>query len=313
VSKTPSSGQGPDEASTTPGRASGATSRSRSRRTAVTGGSAPGGQGSFIERYRGVLLAVAAAAVIGLVAIFVLQPTGPAYACDSLLSPPPDDAQAAGAPQAPGGSPSADGTPTAAADATPQAPRVPPPPPLGGASGAGASPEPGASPAPLASPSPAPSPSPEPTPRLGFATRDLGRGHVPANTTVRYAFCPPTSGTHWNAAVRRALYGPGDTLAPGQWVHNLEHGYVVIAYRGEIDADALAQVRQVMDSAAPSDIAVQCGLPNKVMALRFDDMAEPWAVLAWDRALFMSEWDPDEARTFAEQWQDSPQTPEQAC
>jgi hypothetical protein len=298
VSDTPhqggAAGSGPEGTPTTPPRKSRTASTRRSaRRTAPAAESTR--TGSVLERYRGVLLAAAAAVVIGLVAIFVLQPSGPAYACDSLLTPGPTDPPpaAAATPAVTGASPAS----------------IPPPPPVGGV------PRP-ASPAPgdtgtVAGPSP--SPQPEPTPRLGFATRDLGRGHVSPNESIRYAFCPPTSGTHWNAAVRRAFYNPGDRMQPGQWVHNLEHGYVVIAYRGEPGATELAAAREVMDAAAPSDIAVQCGLPNKVMAVRFDDMAEPWAVLAWDRALLMTEFDPEAARIFAEQWQDSPQTPEQAC
>jgi len=39
--------------------------------------------------------------------------------------------------------------------------------------------------------------------------------------------------------------------------------------------------------------AIPCQLPNKVIALRFDEMSEPFAVLAWDRALLMADFDPE--------------------
>ncbi|CAN5748769.1 hypothetical protein BH23CHL8_BH23CHL8_26490 [soil metagenome] len=171
-------------------------------------------------------------------------------------------------------------------------------------------PPPGASIAPVAGPVA----SAAPTPQLGFATTDLGRGHVSTGTTVRFAFCPPTSGDHWTAAgrapLRRDVYGPGDDVSPGNWVHNLEHGYVVIAYREEPSADVLAGIREVFDTAEQGPAAAQCGIPNKVMAVQFDEMSEAYAVLAWDRAMLLPEWDTGSALAFANQWQDAPQSPE---
>jgi hypothetical protein len=159
---------------------------------------------------------------------------------------------------------------------------------------------------------------PSATPRLGFVTEDMGRDHVGSGSTTRHGFCPPTSGEHWNIAGRaplpRAFYEPSASVSPGNWIHNLEHGYVVIAYRGAPSAVVLAGIRSAFQEAAPSDFAQeQCGLPNKVIVVRFDDMAEPFALLAWDRALLLPEWDTDAAIAFAEQWQDSPQAPETLC
>lgn len=167
-------------------------------------------------------------------------------------------------------------------------------------------------------PAAAPVASPETTPELGFATTDLGRGHVSTGTTVRFAFCPPTSGDHWSAQgrapLRRDVYGPGDDVTPANWVHNLEHGYVVIAYREESDADAMAGIQEVFDTATQVPAAAQCGIPNKVLAVNFEEMSEPYALLAWDRAMLLSEWDTEAALAFADQWQDGPQTPERgAC
>jgi hypothetical protein len=152
---------------------------------------------------------------------------------------------------------------------------------------------------------------------LGFATEDLGRGHVATGSSINYRFCPPTSGEHWNSAgrspLRRAVYGANDSISPGNWVHNLEHGYVVIAYQGDSPAADMDGIREVFASAQQSEVALSCGLPNKVIAVPFEDMSEPYAVLAWDRALMMPEWDTQQALTFANQWQDAPQAPEAAC
>ena len=151
----------------------------------------------------------------------------------------------------------------------------------------------------------------------GFATEDLGRGHLATGSSIRYRFCPPTSGEHWSvqgrAPLRRAVYDSGDSVSPGNWVHNLEHGYVVIAYKGDAPAADLAGIREVQDNAAQGEIALACGLPNKVIAVPFEEMAEPYAVLAWDRALMLPEWDTEAALKFANEWQSSPQAPEALC
>ena len=157
-----------------------------------------------------------------------------------------------------------------------------------------------------------PAASAAPTPPLGFATRDLGRTHV--TSTTRYAFCPPASGEHWiisgRAPLQRQFYRTSDDVAPGNWVHNLEHGYVVIAYRDELTGEDEAGMRQVFETAEQVASAARCGVPNKVIVVPFRDMSEPFAVLAWDRVLLMSEWETDKALAFANQWQENPQSPE---
>jgi hypothetical protein len=70
---------------------------------------------------------------------------------------------------------------------------------------------------------------------VGFPVADLGRTHIlDTSTKIDYAYCPPGSGSHFNVTnigpIKRAFYGPDTEQGPGGWVHDLEHGYVVIAY-----------------------------------------------------------------------------------
>jgi hypothetical protein len=146
-----------------------------------------------------------------------------------------------------------------------------------------------------------------------FALEDHGRDHTGAGRSVRYVSCPPTSGDHGSGALPRQFFGPGSVQQPRDWLHNLEHGYAVIAYAGDPGSDVLDQIRNAMDGAVPSEVAVSCGLPNKVLAFRFDDMSEPFAVLAWDKALLMSTFDAGLATNTAERFQDGPAAPERAC
>jgi hypothetical protein len=261
---------------------------------------------SPLERYRGLLLAGFAILGVGIIAVVFFQSaTAAPYVCQSLLTPGPVETL-------PTQGPTPLSTPSPVPTPSPSPTPAPTPDPS-------ASPGPSASPAVSPSPSPSPSPVPSPTIHLGFGTKDLGKTHeLNNNASVTYEFCPPTSGRHYNdpgkAPLPRAFYGPEVTLKPQNWVHNLEHGYVVILYKDHPPADVIDSIKQVIDSAKGSDFAIQtCKLANKVIAVRFDDMATPFALVAWDRALLLDQWDPVTAKTFAEQWQDHAGIPESSC
>jgi hypothetical protein len=162
---------------------------------------------------------------------------------------------------------------------------------------------------------------PEPTNRLGFTTDILGRTHVQTGSTVNYAFCPPTSGNHYLAPGRAPIpyqfYAPNEEKAPGGWIHNLEHGGIVVAYRctsgvaGQGDCPTQAELdlmRQWFDNAPPNEVAVSC--PNKVLVVRFDSMDTKFAHLAWGRALLTDDFDLDRANLFDQQWREHEAVPE---
>ena len=141
----------------------------------------------------------------------------------------------------------------------------------------------------------------------GIVTDNLGSDHVPAGQTIDYALCPPASSNHYSARgvapLRPGFYGPDDNASPGAWVHNLEHGFAVVLYRGGPDAPDAATLEQLEAFAAngpPTESAAACGYRSKVLVARFDDMPTPFSVLAWDRWLPMTEWNEAAARSFAE-------------
>ena len=58
--------------------------------------------------------------------------------------------------------------------------------------------------------------------------------HVPEGTPIAYEHRPPIGGPHYTPKV--PTYGVMEqAVAPGYWVHNLEHGAVVLLYRCEGD------------------------------------------------------------------------------
>ena len=102
-------------------------------------------------------------------------------------------------------------------------------------------------------------------------------------------------------ADRPARLPADDNVGPPNWVHNLEHGGLVILYRGDSPGATEAgqqAFRSFFDTFPPSPI---CELPagqiSPVIA-RFDDMKWPYAALVWDRVLPLPEWDPALALQF---------------
>jgi uncharacterized protein DUF3105 len=165
------------------------------------------------------------------------------------------------------------------------------------------------------------SPAAGATPALGFVQPDMGRHHVSTGDKVTYTYCPPASGSHDNAAgagpITPRLYGPNDSAVPDGWVHNLEHGAMVIVYRGRdgdpgITSDGQAALKALFDGFPPSPVCgLRAGITGPVIA-RFDDMATPYAAIVWDRVLPLDTLDTAKILAFWQQWGEKT-NPEPQC
>jgi len=244
----------------------------------------------FLEKYRFLLIIGVLVVGLGALALVLSQSANAApYTCTTLMTPGPVE-------PAP--------TPRSVVAVTSPAP----------VASLAASAAPAASTDPDASPTPASTLAPQPTQKLGFVASDLGQKHVGENESITSAYCPPTSGDHFSsnmAPLPRRFYGPSDSVKPGNWIHNMEHGYVVLLYKGEPDAETLAEMERIVNEAQGTEFSqASCGLTNKVIGARFDDMTTDFAALSWDRALLLDSFDAAQLQTFAEQWQESPVWPE---
>jgi hypothetical protein len=147
---------------------------------------------------------------------------------------------------------------------------------------------------------------------------DEGRTHVEVGSKIDYVACPPSSGRHYIAAgiapLRPDFYGPDARIGPGNWVHNLEHGYVVALYRcqdGRCPSnDVLSSLRQFVLNGPSTASATACGYQSKVLAARFDDMSTPFALVTWDHVLLLDTFDPAIGLQFAQRWIEQPELPE---
>jgi len=159
-------------------------------------------------------------------------------------------------------------------------------------------------------PTPTASPAAGATPALGYVQPDMGRGHLAPGDKVTYTYCAPASGVHYNkpgtaGPIPARVYGPNDSVLPEGWLHNLEHGGIVILYTGSgsgASAEGQAQLKALFDAFPPGPV---CGTPKgqtaPIMA-RFDQMSTPFQAIVWGRVLPLETLDQAKILAFWEQW-----------
>lgn len=153
-----------------------------------------------------------------------------------------------------------------------------------------------------------PSPEPGASPRIGYQQDDMGKDHVNPGTSVKYLYCPPASGSHYavtgQGPIDARVYGPNDRAIPEGWVHNLEHGGLVLVYKcpGDACTDAGQVALQQLWSNWPASPVCKVAphLLSPVIA-RFDDMAYPYAALVWDQVLPLQTLDTQQILAFFNQ------------
>jgi hypothetical protein len=130
--------------------------------------------------------------------------------------------------------------------------------------------------------------------QIGQVQPDQGAAHVQAGDKVTYPVCPPASGKHVNRVgfgpLTPQVYGPDDQSLPTGWVHNLEHGGLVLLYacdQGACDDAGIAALQE-FDAGFPNSAI--CNLaPGGVgpVVARFEQMPTRYAALVWNRVLYL--------------------------
>lgn len=169
------------------------------------------------------------------------------------------------------------------------------------------------SPAPTASPAAGASNPP------GYTQPDMGNRHVPYGTVVTYQYCAPASGPHYNQSgtgpIAPRVYGPDDTVIPQGWVHNLEHGALVLLYKGTSEGATPAgqlALKAFYDAFPNSPVCnFERGTVGPVIA-RFDKMETDYSAIVWGRVLPMTTLDLTEILDFYATWGEKT-NPEQQC
>ena len=76
-----------------------------------------------------------------------------------------------------------------------------------------------------------------------------GQNHVTETTRLKYDSNPPTSGDHFAVAAEDGVYVPGNEPLPGNWVHSLEHGRVLLQYRPGTPTRRIGQLETLFNES----------------------------------------------------------------
>lgn len=118
-----------------------------------------------------------------------------------------------------------------------------------------------------------------------------GHQHVPVGTEISYKHNPPASGSHYPSPAPYGVYP--DPVLPGYWVHDLEHGVVVVLYKcPEAPASCAglqAQMRGLYEHTPPEKYG-----ERKILITPYPKLDVPVAAVSWDHVLKLQSF--DEAR-----------------
>ena len=149
---------------------------------------------------------------------------------------------------------------------------------------------------------------------VGTAVPDEGAAtHITPGTSWNYKFYPPTSGPHWlvPGSAPATWQDTGETLAEGQFVHNLEHGGIAILYNcpsGSACTTLKNQLENYVKNLAPQEPTF-----NEVKMVMTPYSrglgSHKIALVAWHYVMFLDSYDQNAITQFYENHVD--QGPEQ--
>lgn len=114
-----------------------------------------------------------------------------------------------------------------------------------------------------------------------FAVADEGRSHVARPQLVTYQHQPPSSGNHYSDAQAPRPWGANhDTLQAQEYLHNLEHGGIVLVYQcSGTQCDDFYTWAQALFGQLPKEPKFS---EVKFLSTPYQAMTPKFALLAWD-------------------------------
>ncbi len=125
--------------------------------------------------------------------------------------------------------------------------------------------------------------------------------HIPDGTVLPQRNRPPSSGPHYAAP---ATYGvSSEPVAPGNWVHSLEHGAIVVLFKCEGEDQCAATARQLGDQVYAQAKDGRFG-ERKMVITPYQDMDFPIIAVAWDHVLELESIDANQILKFYDRYVD---------
>ena len=138
---------------------------------------------------------------------------------------------------------------------------------------------------------------------IGTQIADEGTpSHIDPSTQWTYKFYPPTSGPHYSVAGSAPVaWGTVDNLVEGQFVHNLEHGGIVVLYNCPSGSDCTMlkdKLTNYVKNLAP--VEPTYGESKMVMTPYSHGMQKKVALVAWHYIEFLDAYDQNAITQFYE-------------
>jgi hypothetical protein len=128
---------------------------------------------------------------------------------------------------------------------------------------------------------------------------DEGRGHVAPGTALSFRTNPPASGTHYSTTTTWAVHK--EPVETGYWVHNLEHGGIVLLYKCPDNncPDTVSQIESLHGQMPRSKYNT-----IKLAAVPFNEMTPNFMVSAWNAQLDLDTLDQEKITAFYNKYVD---------
>ena len=136
----------------------------------------------------------------------------------------------------------------------------------------------------------------------GRAVPDEGSGvHVEEGAPLRYRNDPPASGPHYRETAEYNVYT--NVVPEGFWVHNLEHGAIVVLYRCPGGVSPCPEVTNRLQELYDKAPLGKYG-EVKLVASEYPRLETPLALLAWNRIEELESYDEARMLRFYEAYLD---------
>jgi hypothetical protein len=110
-----------------------------------------------------------------------------------------------------------------------------------------------------------------------YQVPDEGRYHINAGETAQYKHYPPSSGLHYGRILDWGIYDRD--VPPEFWVHNLEHGGIVVLYNCSADCQDLQTALKAFYMESPHSRQFQV---TKLLISPNHKIDHTIVALAWD-------------------------------
>jgi hypothetical protein len=117
------------------------------------------------------------------------------------------------------------------------------------------------------------------------------------------AHSPPSSGTHYPSALRAGIYR--QEANPGNWIHSLEHGYVVALVKCAADCVAIfSRLDEIYATRLPKSIFGNVKFIATPYSQPYTNGEAQIALVAWGNELLLPTFDADTIVHFYESFVD---------